>query len=343
MYDAALYDRALANVAADGLDFHVLLGDDFSIDPLLRRGGGSAEAVDAIYAAQRSHLDAVGRVTPLFLVNGNHEQAARYLLDGTPDNPTIWAGRARLRHFPLPAPDGFYSGDWEEVPHLGLPRDDYAWTWGDALFVVLDPYWHSPVAVDHEAGPRGEAVRGGPKGGGGQKGGGGEKRDGWAATLGDAQMRWLTDTLKGSPAPWKFVFAHHVNGTGRGGVEGADRYEWGDHGPTFAERRPGWERTVHELFVEAGVSVLFQGHDHLYARQELDGVVYQTCPSPADPTFQAFNAEAYRSGELLPNGGHLRVTVGPEQARVDYVRAWRPGDPGTNGEIAATYELGTGR
>ena len=39
---------------------------------------------------------------------------------------------------------------------------------------------------------------------------------------------------------------------------------------------------------------------------------------------------------MLPNTGHLRVTVSPSQATVDYVSAFLPG-AGTNGQIAYSY------
>jgi hypothetical protein len=47
-----------------------------------------------------------------------------------------------------------------------------------------------------------------------------------------------------------------------------------------------------------GVTIFFQGRDHIFARQELDGVIYQTMPEPADPNYALHNAEAYRSGGL---------------------------------------------
>ncbi len=111
----------------------------------------------------------------------------------------------------------------------------------------------------------------------------------------------------------------------------------------FRQQRPGWPLPIHALFVKAGVTIFFQGHDHLYARQERDGVIYQEVPNPADPTYQTFNREAYRSGELRPNSGHLRVTVAPERVRMDYVNAFLPGDEGpgrTNGQVAHTYLIG---
>lgn len=335
MFDAGLYLRTMATVAKEHPDFYVMLGDDFSIDPLIARGALSREAVDQVYVDQRRYVGVVGSSSPLFLVNGNHEQAARTLLDGTPDSPAVLAGTARTRYYPLPALDAFYSGDAEKVPFVGLPRDYYAWTWGDALFVVIDPYWHSPVQVDS-----------GPGAKGGKDPDGKKNRDMWGITIGDAQYQWLRKTLEQSKATYKFVFAHHVMGTGRGGVEEAGLYEWGGNDPagatTFAAKRPTWELPIHRLMAKTGVTIFFQGHDHLFARQELDGVVYQETPNPADPTYTAFNRDAYRSGTVLPDSGHLRVTVSPANVRVDYVRSYLAKDETAtrrNGAVAFSYTV----
>lgn len=326
MFDGKLYEQTLRNVALEQPDFYLTLGDDFSVERLIERKTLSQVAVDQVYAQQRDFLGAVGRSAALFLVNGNHEQAARCNLDGTSTNCAVLAGSARIRFFPLPAPDAFYTGDAEEVQFIGLLRDYYAWTWGDALFVVIDPYWHSAETVDNVAGSR-------------QHG----KPDPLGVTLGDAQYRWLTQTLTESKAKWKFVFSHHVLGTGRGGIECAPFGEWGGktHRGTssFAEKRPDWTLPIHDLFVKSGVTIFFQGHDHLFARQELDGVIYQTCPNPADPTYTAFNREAYLSGDVLPNAGHLRVSVSPAIVRVDYVRSFLPGGNETNATVAFSYTI----
>lgn len=330
MFSATLYSRTIEHARQEILDFYLMLGDDFSIERLIARGAVSAEAVNAVYADQRAWLAPLSSSTPLFLVNGNHEQAARVLLDGTPLSPAVLAGRARTAFFPLPAPDAFYSGDAEAVEHVGLLRDYYAWTWGDALFVVLDPYWHSPTLVDSE-----------PGGGGGQ---GRRARDLWDITIGDAQYTWLTRTLEASRARYIFVFVHHVMGTGRGGVEVAGGFEWGGGNGTgrasFKARRPTWPLPIHALLAKHGVTIVFQGHDHLYARQEKDGVIYQTVPNPADDTYTAFNRDAYRSGGVATNAGHLRVSVAPDNTRVDYVRSWLPGDSGPergDGDVSHTY------
>jgi len=341
MFDPELYLQTMHRAAMDAPDFYVMMGDDFSIERLVERDTLSQAAVDKVYAYQRCFLGLVSNSAALFLVNGNHEQAARCDLDGTAGNCAVLAGLARTRFYSLPAPDGFYSGDAEEVKHVGLPRDYYSWTWGDALFVVIDPYWHSAVAVDNKAGAQAKDE--------GRKSDD-KRRDLWDVTLGEAQYKWLSKTLFESKARWKFVCAHHVLGTGRGGIECAGLYEWGGKNRRgdneFAARRPGWELPIHQLMVKAGVSIFFQGHDHLFARQELDGIVYQSCPNPADPTYTAFNRDAYRSGDTLPNSGHLRVTVSSEKVRVEYVRSYLPKDATTehpDGEVAFAYELPAGK
>ena len=324
-HDPALYAQMLGAVAAEQADFHLTIGDDFSVDAL---PAVDADAVHAIYLRQRYFLGLVACSAPLFLTNGNHEQAALCNLDGTDSSVAVLAQNARNALFPQPATDGFYSGDTQTVPHIGLLRDYYAWTWGDALFVVIDPYWHSSQAVDNPFG-------------------GGEKtRDLWNSTLGDAQYQWLSRTLAGSTAKFKFVFTHHVLGTGRGGIEEAGLCEWGglqkNGVDQFDVNRPNWPCPIHQLMVKTGVTIFFQGHDHIFVRQQLDGVVYQTLPECADPNYALYNAEAYRSGDKLPNSGYVRVNVSPEGVNVQYIRQYLPQDESllhTSGEVAFSYTI----
>ncbi len=243
---------------------------------------------------------------------------------------------ARNRYFPTPAPDGIYTGDKEPLKSIGLLKDYYAWTWGDALFVVLDNYWHSPACVDNPF-----QDGGGPKPPDGNK-----DRDWWAVTLGDAQYQWFKRTLEQSKARYKFVFAHHVLGTGRGGIEESDLYEWGGKNKRgdseFGQKRPDWALPVHQLMVKHGVTIFFQGHDHLFACQQRDGIVYQEVPNPADQGYVAYNQDRYLSGVTLPNSGYLRVAVSPEQVKVDYVRCYLPKDETDQrktGEVAHTYTI----
>jgi phosphodiesterase/alkaline phosphatase D-like protein len=307
--DPALYQRTLNSAAQDNPDFYIDLGDTFRASKLKEV---TPQAITRLYLNQRPFLGSVAHSAPLFLVNGNHEMEWGWLLDGTANSVPALCVQARKRFYPQPEPDGFYTGDAEPKPECGLAQDYYAWEWGDALFVVIDPYWNT---LTDPGGAGKDNVSGQD-----------DNRDPWRWTLGEAQYRWLAQTLEQSAAPYKFVFHHHVLGACRGGVEWADYYEWGgkEHNgaDTFAQNRPGWELPVHQLMVEQGVTVFFQGHDHIFARQERDGVVYQTVPMCADPGYNAYNRDAFTSGDTLPNTGHLRVTVAPEGVTVEYIRSY---------------------
>ena len=324
-FNSELYRRTLLTAAADQPDFYLTIGDDFSVDQLDPLTVTAAQVVER-YIIQRPYLGLIGRSAPVYLVNGNHEQAARYLLDGTPNNVAVWAQNARNSYYSQPAPDGFYSGNSEVVPYIGLLRNHFTWTWGDALFVVIDPYWASSVCVD-------DPFYGGAK-----------RSNLWDVTHGDAQYQWLKTTLEQSTAKYKFVFAHHVMGTGRGGIELATKFEWGGLSNMgtwdFAANRPTWASPIHQMMAANKVTIFFQGHDHIWVRQQLDGVIYQTLPEPADPFYTLYNSDAFLSGDKFPNTGYTRVIVSPSTVKVDYIRTCLPADEGAgkiSGSTAFSY------
>lgn len=91
-----------------------------------------------------------------------------------------------------------------------------------------------------------------------------------------------------------------------------------------------------------GVTIFFQGHDHVFAHQQLDGVVYQALAEPADSTYTLYNRDAYSSGDVLPNSGRVRVTVSAKNVHVEYIRSYLPKDATAahpNGEAAYSYEV----
>lgn len=313
-FDAGLYVRTLGSTAADDPDFSIAMGDDFSVDTLKTV---NASTVRDVYLRQRPWLGLVG--APWFLVNGNHEQASRANLDGTPDNVAVWAQTSRNSLYPQPAPDGFYTGDTEVVPHIGSLRDYFAFTWGDLLLIFLDPYWHTPGVVDNAFGADRTTKA---------------KRNVWDNTIGEAQYRWFAETLRSATARHIVVVTHHVNGTGRGGATAAKSYEWGD-AAGYRTNRPTWPRTIHQLMVDHGVSLFLQGHDHVFAHEVVDGVNYQTLPDPANTNPSSDNADAYPGAVIHPNSGHLRIGVDPDRLRVEYVRSFLD----RSDEVAYAYEV----
>ena len=160
-----------------------------------------------------------------------------------------------------------------------------------------------------------------------QRGGG----DGWGWSLGLAQYRWLEQTLGQSRARFKFVFIHNLlsgDQASRGGVEIAAFNEWGgknaDGSEGFREHRPGWDLPVHQLLVRNHVAAVFKAHDNFYARQELDGIIYQMVPA-AEFCRQRPHP---RSGELWLQAGHISGQFRPRarhrfarQVTVEYVKA----------------------
>ncbi|MBU6173946.1 MAG: metallophosphoesterase, partial [Planctomycetes bacterium] len=113
----------------------------------------------------------------------------------------------------------------------------------------------------------------------------------------------------------------------------------------FAKQRPGWEMPIHDLLVKHGVSIVFHGHDHLFIKQDLDGIVYQEIPQPGHPRSGNTNSAkeyGYVSGEIQSSSGFVRVRVGEESARADYVRTYLPNAESQsrkNGDVSFSYTV----
>ena len=227
--ELALYEQTLLNVGADHPDFHIDLGDSSAMDPSPLGTGMTVAEAAAAYYIQRPYLDNITDSIPFYLVLGNHENEEGWNFDDTftaPDQSLAIVGmQARKKYFPNPINDDFYSANVDPLSQaIGGDtnhEDYYAWVWGDALFVVLDPYHYSMVwpAEDGTYGGEGED---------GEVGG-----DRWDWSLGIEQYLWLKDILENSDATYKFVFAHHVTGGstpyGRGGIGAAPYFEWGSY------------------------------------------------------------------------------------------------------------------
>jgi hypothetical protein len=90
------------------------------------------------------------------------------------------------------------------------------------------------------------------------------------------------------------------------------------------------------------VNIFFQGHDHLFARELLDGVTYQEVPMPSDSTYQIgmlANADSYTSDQVAGTG-HLRVNVSSSEVKVEYIQAYLPKDETgsrKNRQVAFSY------
>ena len=331
-----LWQAALTNMLADKPDFLIDLGDTFMTEKL-----GVTNYADAAQLCREVRSNLFGNVChsmPLFLVNGNHEAELGWFKQPAQpqNNIAVWATQARQLYYPCPVPGSFYSSNTNVDPYMLAARDDhYAFNWGDALFVVLDPYWNTspkpgPVTC-------------------------------WNWTLGTNQYQWLQSTLTQSTATYKFVFIHNLvggsfDGAGRGGVEYAPYFEWGGANtngiPGFASNRPGWAMPIQNLLLSNNVDAVFHGHDHLFVKQDLDTngdgkpeLIYQECPQPSATNYNTTvtaSGYGYSNGVIQGNSGYLRVKVTSAKATVEYVRAYLPESEGvgkTNHMVTYAYTI----
>jgi len=348
----AVWQQTLTNILADLPDFLIDLGDTFmnekyaATNPYTMTQPGIVEACAAV---RSQFFNIIGHSVPLFLVDGNHDpELGWWLSNSVPHaNPPVWGASAREQYYACPSPGGFYSGATNDDYYQQEPRDGYyAFEWGDALFVIYDPFWYSDQGVPKSSDP-------------------------WAWTLGTNQYYWLKSTLENSTATFKFVFAHHLVGgsfdaQARGGLEYSPYFEWGGlntNGTTgFATHRPGWPMSIRDLLLTNKAQVFFHGHDHLYCKQDYyaSGVsngtpdlIYQEVPQPSHYPYDSISYATgtnigynYQSGVFYGSSGHLRVTVSPTNVTVEYVRSYQPSyppsDPGpgiTNGMVSYSYSI----
>ena len=311
--DPTVYTNTLQTEANDHPDFLIDLGDTF----MTEKFASTQEQVDRRYVETRAYFDIPGSSAPVFLVNGNHDGEFGWLFSSVnQSNIAYWAINARKLYYPNPFPDGFYTGSSTPDASVGLHENYYSWTWGNALFVVLDPYTYS--ADFKKTGSM------------------------WDSTIGDAQYQWFKQTLENSNATYKFVFEHHMLSEYRGMTSWANLYEWGGYNNDsvwqFNQMRPNWTLPIHQLMVKSNVTIFFQGHDHLFCQESKDGIIYQEVPQPS-AQIRADNPDPSTAsqylGQVIGSSGYLRIQVSPQNVSVEYVKTSPPESAG----IAFSYNV----
>lgn len=326
-FNGDLYITTLTNAALDNPDFHIDLGDTFMTEKINPKSYQEAETT---FSDMRPYFGVIGADTPVFLVNGNHEGEVGWSFKNQSSDLKLWSTQLRQLYYPNPLINSFYSGAASMDPTLNQIRDGYyAWTWGDAQFIVLDPFWYTEKKPQPD-----------------------EPESSWNWTLGREQYDWLRTTLQNSTSKYKFVFIHNLVGgstkDARGGIEAAPYFEWGgsnsDGSYGFDQFRPGWGVPIHQLLVENHVSAVFHGHDHVFVKQELDGIIYQEVPQPnvSGCTTRMAEEYGYKQGEVFCGSGYLRIMVSPEKTTVDYLRSFLPQDETAdlrNGMLQLEYNI----
>ena len=79
------------------------------------------------------------------------------------------------------------------------------------------------------------------------------------------QYKWVEQTLAGSDQKYKFVFVHHPLYPEKG---------LGHHYGGSLDKYPKERDRLESLFVKYGVNIVFVGHEHLYLRKTVDGILH---------------------------------------------------------------------
>ena len=267
--DAAAPDFVLH--LGDMLDFHQYGFNDPPPDATVTR---------AAYLNYRTLLgDTIGRAAH-FATIGNWEGE-----DGTYTAEEFERSLSqRFLYVPNPSPATY--------PESGNANQDYyAFTWGDALFIVLNVMSYTSTA--HLLG----TYPGLP--------------DDW--TLGAAQLAWLQMTLANATSKWRFLCIHHAVG-GAAGDDINSAYGRGGGQAAYV----GEQARVHQLMLQYGAQIFFYGHDHVFADMEVDGIRY-TLPGNAGAIWMFSPAETGYTESWLEYGWG-RVTVSPEQVHVQFLK-----------------------
>jgi hypothetical protein len=181
----------------------------------------------------------------------------------------------RLVYMPGPLPTTY--------PQSGSDAEDfYAFTWGDALFVVLNVMSYTPTPH--------------------LLSGGAGAPDDW--TLGAAQLQWLSNTLAGATSRWRFVFIHHPVGGAAGDSEDSAYGRGGGRAAYVGE-----QATVHQLMLQGGVQIFFYGHDHVFTDMTVDGIHYSEAGSAGAIWMFSPSLTGYTQSWLESGWAHVAVTA----------------------------------
>jgi len=271
--------RISASVERREPDFTLMLGDN--IQTYVSHGGplGDPSQGPQLYMHLRRALGSLPSQVPLFSAIGNWEGENGW--HGARQRE--WARDARTAFLPNP--------DSTTFPEGGSPYQDYyGFTWGDALFVVLNPLSYTTTDHTHQKGPG--------------------RADEW--TLGEAQKKWVYELLSKSKARWKLLFMHHPVG-GNAGNELNSRY--GRGGGRAA--RIGEQALLHSWMKQFGVQALFYGHDHVFTDMAVDGIHY-VCVGSAGAPWKFETAETGYEKYWAPSGYTL-VDVTTRELKVSFI------------------------
>jgi calcineurin-like phosphoesterase family protein len=281
---ALTLDQVVANAARAPAEFVLDLGDNVAWRGSREHPQTNTDGALSAYARYRKQIGPLSNHCPHFAVIGN------------------WAGEsgkfpkesiqmtAAVRHRLLPGPND------RTYPQGGSAGEDYyAFTWGDALYVILNIQTYTKPSKPDELPSLMVDVNG---------------IEDW--TLGERQMQWFETTLKNATERFRFVCMHHAAG---GNAGDPSNTLYGRGGARACHT--GEQARIHALMKKHHVQVFFYGHDHVFVDDVVDGIHY-TLPGSCGAPWK-FNKEETGYERSWADSGHAQLDVTPEKATVTFI------------------------
>jgi predicted phosphodiesterase len=277
-------DQVVRNASGTEADFVLDLGDTVawagSREFPQRESGGAISS----YAQYRRQIGPLSNRCPFFTILGNWAgESGKF-----PERSIQTVGAVRRALLPNPNHLTYPQGGSEQ-------EDYYAFSWGDALFVMLNIQTYSKPS-DSERLPNLMADV--------------NRVEDW--TLGEKQMAWFERTLQKANERFRFVCVHHPAGGNAGdalntlyGRGGARAWNVGE------------QLRIHNLMKKHKVQIFFYGHDHVFVDDVVDGIHYALPGSCGAPW--KFTKEETGYERSWPDSGHAQMDVTPQKAVVTFI------------------------
>lgn len=276
-------DRVVQNAAKTKADFVLDLGDNVAWAGSRELPQTSPAGALSAFARYRRQIGPLSAHCPHFAVIGNWSGESGKFPE---ESIRTVAG---VRRGLLPGPNH------QTYPQGGSDGEDYyAFSWGDALYVILNIQTYSKPSQPDRLPSRMADVN---------------RIEEW--TLGEKQMNWFETTLLKATERFRFVCIHHPAGGkagdflntiyGRGGARA-----W----------NTGEQVRIHGLMKQHKVQAFFYGHDHVFVDDVVDGIHYSLPGSCGAPW--KFTKEETGYERSWPDSGHAQMDVTPEKATVTF-------------------------
>lgn len=277
-------DTVIENASKENADFALALGDNVAWRGSREYAQTENSGAVFSYAMYRRHVAKLTQSCPHFSIIGNWAgESGKF-----PESSIKMVADVRRAFLPNPNNRTYPQGG-------SIGEDYYAFSWGDALYVMLNIQTYSKPSNLEELDSAASDV---------------SHVEDW--TIGEAQMNWLESTLANATERFRFVCMHHPAG-GNAGNEYETLYGRGG----ARAWNCGEQFRIHELMKRHGVQIFFYGHDHVFVDDVVDGIHYALPGSCGAPW--KFTKEETGYERFWTDSGHARLEVTPDKATVTFV------------------------